>query len=691
LEQRTLAAVCTAIPDAIVVVSADGLVKWANEAAEGIFGFRAQAAIGTNALELLHPDDLEMATLALTSIQGRSIGSPIEVRVRTAEGWKLVEIIGANGLADPAIEGLVISFRDLTHRRRWELVSGEAGRLRSLVHNAASIFLLLDSDGHVLSASGAITRLLGHDQEVLEGAALSEIVHPDDAALLVSSIERVASGPIGSRGAVTVIIRMLRREGEASVPFELCLVNLLDDPTVAGVVVTGHDVSELKATQAALQELATRDSLTGLFNRAEIVRHADEMLSGIDRAGAGAAVLLMDVDRFKEVNDSLGHDAGDRVLTELAARLRGCVRETDRVGRLGGDEFAIVVSRCKKSQCARLAQRIAAEFDRPVEIEGKVLYVSVSIGIAEAPLHGADFATLMKKADIAMYRAKRERLGHAFYDHEDDGNHLEQLALGAELRSAIDHDALSVAYQPVVDLRTGVTVAVEALARWRNERLGEVSPGEFIPLAERVGLIKPLTERVLDLAMRDCARWTAEGFDLSVSVNLAPEVLAEHDLVKWVEAVLARHGVAPTRLTFEVVESGFANDVPRMVDNMRRLRRLGAKLSIDDFGTGYSSLARLRDLPLDEIKIDKSFVLDLVDDPRLQGLVRAVCQLASSLSLSVVAEGVENEETAAVLRNIGCELAQGFHLCRPMSAAAAMSWLASACSDGSENLPMAPV
>jgi diguanylate cyclase (GGDEF)-like protein/PAS domain S-box-containing protein len=678
-----VAAICEAAPDATVVVAADGAVMWANRAAERLIGVPRDDVIGTSALDLIHPDDVEMASLSLGSMQAKETGTLLEIRVRTPGGWRLTEVVGTNRLDDPDVAGLILGVRDLTDRRRWELVSGEAGRLRSLVHNAASIFLLLDGQARVTSVSASVTRLLGLDPEQLEGRPLSDIVHPADRARFDGICAAVRDAPDGAAGAVNAVVRLRRPLRSDHVPYELVLVNLLEDPTAEGIVVSGHDVSELHEAQRALEELATRDPLTNLLNRRAILERADDVLVGAARDGAGACVLLMDVDRFKEVNDSLGHDAGDRVLAELAQRLRGCLRESDHVGRLGGDEFAVVLAPCRPEQAVLLAERIAEVFDRPIHVDSKILYVGVSIGIAEATGPTSDTATLMKQADIAMYRAKRQRSGNAFYGPDDDAGHLERLAMAAALRQALDgptlqHQGLRVVYQPVIDLASGAPVALEALARWDRPGHGPVDPGEFIPLAERVGLIRPLTERILDQAVADCAFWLGEGFDVAVSVNLSPELTADSELTTYIDDVLRRHRVPHRCLTLEIVESAFSVEGARALDNLGQLRRRGVPLAIDDFGTGYSSFSRLRHVPVDQLKIDKSFVVELSRDERLRGMVQAICQLAASLSLSVVAEGVEDAGTLAEVRAMGCHYAQGFHLAVPMAVTEAMAWLAAA-------------
>jgi diguanylate cyclase (GGDEF)-like protein len=399
------------------------------------------------------------------------------------------------------------------------------------------------------------------------------------------------------------------------------------------------------------------------------------------------ALLLMDLDRFKEVNDSLGHEVGDRVLVEVAERLRQAVRTSDIVTRLGGDEFAIIVSDLADETAAGIvAVNLIQVLDGPVEIDGITIPLGASVGIAFAPAHGEDSTVLLQKADVAMYRAKHQGLGWALYGPGDDQDRLSRLALLADLRGALERGEIVVHYQPQVDLRTGRTHVVEALARWHHPELGMVPPGQFVVLAEQTGLIRPLTDAVLNQSLTQCAKWRAEGIDVGVAVNLSSRSLVDPDLVSSIHAALRAADLPASMLTLEITESAFVDSTTEMVRVMEDLRDLGVRLCIDDFGTGYSTMAYLKNLPVDELKIDRAFVFELESDSRDIAIVRAIIELAHSLGLSVVAEGVESDAAGRMLTALRCDVAQGYGLCRPAPASQITGWLASRDTDQ----PVAP-
>jgi diguanylate cyclase (GGDEF)-like protein len=386
-------------------------------------------------------------------------------------------------------------------------------------------------------------------------------------------------------------------------------------------------------------------------------------------------LLVMDLDGFKEVNDGLGHDTGDQFLVEVAARLRRGVRPGDLVARLGGDEFAVALVGTGDVQAgATVAEHLLAELSKPVEVAGLRLPAGASVGIAAAPDHGSNPGDLLRHADVAMYRAKQRGRTWATFAASADGGRATRLAMLADLRAAIDDDAIDVHFQPQLDLTTGAVVAVEALARWTHPEGGPVSPAEFIALAEHSGLIRDLTPIVLRRGLAQVARWRGEGLDLKVAVNLSPRLLGDHDLAGLVARSLVEAQVPPTALVVEITEGAFADETPAVQRNLAELRRLGVRLSVDDFGTGYSSLAYLRRLPVDEVKIDRAFISGLpghVDS----GIVRAVLELARHLGLAVVAEGVEDQVTLDLLRQWGCTMAQGYLVARPQPAVDLTAWL----------------
>jgi diguanylate cyclase (GGDEF)-like protein len=438
----------------------------------------------------------------------------------------------------------------------------------------------------------------------------------------------------------------------------------------------GRLVDELRYEAAEREYQALHDSLTGLPNRQYFSENLEEAIEEARSTGEPVAVLLLDLDRFKEVNDTLGHPSGDRLLREVAARLLGDVRDSDTVARLGGDEFALLLPGVAGPDVARAkAEDLLAGVAKPYAIDGLTLEVDGSIGIALYPHHGHDAATLMQRADVAMYAAKETHTGCQVYSPGRDHNSAERLALAAELREAITNQGLEVHFQPFVDLSTGAVRGAEALVRWKHPTRGMLPPDEFIPIAEHTGLIRPLTMFVLVAALRRRRAWADEGHDLSISVNVSMRDLVDANLPQKVSEILALAGTPAEDLTLEITESQLMSDPERCSGVLRELHELGVKIAIDDFGTGFSSLVSLRSLPVDQIKVDKSFVLHMATNDNDDAIVRSTVDLGRSLGLRVVAEGVENEVTVQRLQKYGCHDMQGYFLSRPLPAEAFDAWL----------------
>jgi diguanylate cyclase len=422
-----------------------------------------------------------------------------------------------------------------------------------------------------------------------------------------------------------------------------------------------------------VREQARTDELTGLPNRRALFEALETVLV---RAPARhpAALLLLDLDGFKEVNDSLGHHAGDRLLTLVGPRLREGLRPDDVLARLGGDEFAVLLPGTDEDAAHRTAVRLRELLLQPFTVEGIRLHVGVSIGVATAPRPAATVEELLRCADVAMYAAKSARTGVRRYVPDPDGGSGDRLRTMEDLRTALETGELEVHLQPQVDLRDGRVVGAEALVRWRHPRRGLLGPADLLPAAEQAGLLRPLTDRVLDLALAAAARWWPEH-GVPVSVNLSAANVTDLDLPWKVEAALARHGMPAAALTLELVEDTLMADPERGRQVLGALRRLGVRTSIDDYGTGYSSLAYLRHLPADELKLDRSLTADCDRDPRAAAIVRHTVALAHDLGLRLVAEGVEDLPTGAVLRDLGCDVAQGYAVARPMPVADFLRWL----------------
>jgi diguanylate cyclase (GGDEF)-like protein len=429
-------------------------------------------------------------------------------------------------------------------------------------------------------------------------------------------------------------------------------------------------------------KLAYEDPLTDLANRS---RFADELELAITEAtarGQRLTILMMDLDRFKYVNDTLGHGVGDHVLREVSTRLQTTVTGAECIARLGGDEFAILVRHAELADFAATARRIIAALEAPILFEEQSLDVGTSIGIAHFPEHGQDAQTLVRNADIAMYAAKRNKTGFAIYEQHYDTSQQEHLSLLGELRRAVERKELRLYYQPKVSLRSSHVSAVEALIRWEHPTRGIVTPSQFIPFAEHTGYIKLLTRWVLREAVRQCGEWLREGLTLQVSVNISARDLMNRELPEQVAELLAEYDVTPGLLCLEITESGFMEDPGHAQKVVDRLAELGVKLSIDDYGTGYSSLSYIMKLPVQELKIDQSFISRMATDEEISTIVRSTIDLGHNLGLQVVAEGVEDAAVWNMLRSLGCDDAQGYFMSRPLDPRALAGWIRSNTSQG---------
>jgi diguanylate cyclase (GGDEF)-like protein len=417
---------------------------------------------------------------------------------------------------------------------------------------------------------------------------------------------------------------------------------------------------------------ARHDALTGLPNRTSF---HETITSAIEDEEVPASVLLMDLDRFKEVNDTLGHRYGDLLLVQVAQRFKDVIGRQGQIARLGGDEFAVISHSGQRQEAVALAHRIVEALRDPFELDEMVVDVQASVGIALFPEHGHGVETLLQKADVAMYRAKETRSNVALYDERHDHHSPAKLALTAELRTAVASEEIVLWYQPELDLRTREVMAVEALVRWDHPRLGVLPPSSFVRMAEATNLIKPLTQRVMEVALLQVADWHAIGLDLSVAVNISAQVLVDQSFTQQVVAALRRTGVPPRRLKLEVTESALMSDPVTARTVLRELEALGCEISIDDFGTGYSSLAYLADLPVAEVKIDRSFVSRMSEGSSEKIIVNSTIDLAHHLGLRAVAEGVEDWSILPELEALGCDAAQGYAISHPLAGSDATRWL----------------
>ena len=575
--------------------------------------------------------------------------------------------------------GLMVFFsRVLRNQRRREeqamkhealAVKRNERRFRALVQNASDVVLICNAEGAVTYQSPTAETMWGFAADGLMGKPLLTAVHPDDQFAFEDMLKPLQAAP-GSTHSTELRIR------DASGGWryvELILTNLLDDPDVAGMVATARDIAQRKAFEAELVQQAFHDSLTQLPNRALLTDRLEQAYVRSGRRQGSVGVLFVDLDNFKLINDSLGHQAGDTLLIEAARRLQSCVRDEDTVGRLGGDEFVILMELATELKAVQAAERIEQKFTRPFKIEDREFVISVSIGIALGDASQGRSDVLLRNADVAMYRAKSEgRARHVVFHASMQTDGLVRLNLENDLRQALRLDELVVHYQPIVNLESSEVTGVEALVRWQHPTRGLLLPGEFISVAEETGLIIPIGQWVLEQACRQVVAWRVELPEqaaLMVSVNLSPRQFQQPNLVAQTSRALREAGLAPPWLKLEITESVIMQDVEATIKTLMQLKELGVQLAIDDFGTGYSSLAYLKRLPLDILKIDRAFIKGIGQDSEDTAIVRAIIAMAKSLNLSITGEGVETADQAALLREWACDKAQGYYFARPMSQA----------------------
>jgi diguanylate cyclase (GGDEF)-like protein/PAS domain S-box-containing protein len=538
-------------------------------------------------------------------------------------------------------------------------------RFRALVHHASDVFTVIGADAVIRYQSPAIEQVLGYPTEGIIGRSFLDLIDPHDQDVATELFERSQLRP----GVPTVgEVRMRPREDvQAPRHFELTATDLLDDATVRGLVLNYRDITERVLYEQQLSQQAFHDALTGLPNRALF---QDRLEHALRQRGQTVGLLFVDLDHFKVVNDSLGHDAGDQLLCDVAQRLAGCLREGDTLARLGGDEFTVLMPDIAGAQdAAVVANRIESRLEPPFELPGQSVFVTASIGIATGVALDDRSEALLRDADAAMYEAKaRGRARHALFDPTMHTRAVTRLAIETDLRRAIDNDQLELHYQPIMWLQGNKIVGVEALVRWRRPDGTLVPPGEFVPVAEETGLIRPIGRWVLHEACRQLARWRSDlpqAAGLAMSVNVSARQLQDASIVEDVESALRESGLDASSLILELTESAVVETLEETLPTLQQLRWMSVQLAMDDFGTGYSSLSSLSRLPLDILKIDQSFVARLDQDAEGRAIVYAIISLATALGVRVTGEGIETALQLSTLTELDCNHGQGFLLGRP--------------------------
>jgi diguanylate cyclase (GGDEF)-like protein/PAS domain S-box-containing protein len=668
-QRRWFQALVQRSTDVAMVLGDDNVLRFVSSAVAPMLGWDAEQLVGKDGFTLIHPDDVPLGrerhadALAHPGPQG-----PFELRLLRADGsscW--VEVRMTNLLDDPDVAGLVINFRDIEDRRRVEEALRSSGaRYRAIVETAQEGIWLIRDDGRTLFANEKFAQILGRPLAEVYDLPAPDVV-PEQARDTV--LPRLQSRP--KRGHETYELQVVRPDGE------LRTILISASPLVepgggyVGSLAMITDITARKQAEDQLRRRALYDELTGLPNRALLADRLQTALAQRDAADE-LTVLFFDLDGFKLVNDTYGHDAGDRLLVLVADRLRNLMRAGDTLSRLAGDEFVAVCPGLRPPAARALADRALSALGRPFDLGDTQVQVSASVGIAHAT-GPQNLDNLVAAADTAMLEAKRERRGGVVtFDAALAARPRDRLRRIQDLRRAIEAGELVVHYQPQVQLSSGRVVAAEALARWQHPDRGLLHPADFIPLAEQSGLIVDLGRIVLERACVQAALWQPSG-PLPVAVNISARQLADDQLLDHVADALAKSGLPPCLLRLELTETSIMDDVGRAVRVLGQLRDLGVELSIDDFGTGYSSLACLTQLPLDELKIDRAFIDGVQNQGRDREVVKAIIAMARALELRVIAEGVETATQAESVRALGCAVAQGFLFAHAVAAPGAWS------------------
>ena len=666
--------VINAIPDILFEVDRDGtyLNVWAQTPEK--LAAQKETLLGKTVFDVLAPDAAEVAMSSIREAdeKGMSFGKVFRLDLPQGESWFELSVSKKPG-SDVRGGHFIVLSRDISTRKRAEEAFIRVNRHNEMILEAAGEGIYgVDIDGRIIFINPAALGMLGYEKDELIGMDSHAVLHhskPDGSPYRQEdcTVSQSLRGGLSIRGKDET----LWRKDRSPIPVLYSCTPVREDEKITGAVIAFQDITEIKRYQAHLERKSNYDDLTGLPNRNLLIDRLGVAVTRCQREQNKLAVLVLNLDRFGEINDSLGREIGDGVLRETAVRLRQLVREMDTLARSAGDEFVLVGEVGNEEEAAHLARRILEILAQPFRIEGRELFMYAGVGISILPKDGIDSEILLNNAQVAMYRTKSSGGNRfLFYSAEMNTNTLERLNLENELHRAIEHDELRLFYQPQVSLRNGEIIGMEALVRWQHPLRGLVSPMEFIPLAEATGLIVPLGEWVLRTACTQNRAWLAAGLrTVAVAVNLSARQFEVQDMVILTAKILNETGLDPSYLELELTESAAMGNAEAFVGVTEKLKGLSVTLSIDDFGTGYSSLSYLKRFALDRLKIDQSFVRDIIHDPDSAAIAQTVITLAHSLGLSVIAEGVETEAQLNFLRSRGCDEMQGYYFSKPLPAA----------------------
>lgn len=657
-------------PDLITICNTDGVIDTLNPAGCAMLLLSTDKAHGALFQDYVHPDFRKYFDNGFSELLGEHRRATMKL---LAEDGREVDVEVA-AVAYGSAQGeqpnqIMLLARDVTERNRaMREVSEREEFLRSIMDTTVDGLITINEMGVIETANPAAERIFGYSKSGLLGEKIANLI-PDargrrqsDARSVLKSLEAVPGIPAGRE------VLGLRKEG-STFPLEVSLSDFVLRDRVHYIAVM-RDITERKRAEDKLKFLATRDPLTHLPNRYLFNERLREAAFSTDENGGKTAVLFIDLDNFKHINDAMGHSAGDVVLQLAGKRLESCVRGKDMVARLSGDEFTVILEDVREEgEVEAVANRMLRQLAQPFHVDGKELYTSGSIGVVVYPDNCNNVDDLLKNVYTASHHAKKQgRNNFQFYSSTLSANALRRMSIEHGLRHALENDELYIAYQAKVDLRTGRVIGAEALARWTNPDLGPVSPVEFVPIAEETGLIVPIGDWILETACRQAKSWIDKGLDdVTVAVNLSVRQFNQGNLAQRVGEVLEMTGLPSANLDLELTESMLVENADETVRVLRELKALGIALSIDDFGTGYSSLSYLTKFPLDSLKVDRSFVIGLPDNPDAVTMAKAIVNMAKNLGLKVIAEGVENERQSTFLHGLGSDIGQGYLYSRPVS------------------------